>query len=156
MEERYPVEELEPEYDDGTMVRNVEHLQENIVGRRIVKVEEKAKVPGGYYGPSAGNGLKLTLDDGRQVCLVDTSDCCAYTELTEVIKHLDSIDHVILGVGTTEGATKWHIYADLGDILELQVAWSSGNPFYYGYGFNIIVIEPSKHAASYTDSADST
>ena len=44
-----------------------------------------------------------------------------------------------MGVGTTDGFTRWHIYADMGDVLELEVGWSCGNPFYYGYGFNITV-----------------
>ena len=74
--------------------------------------------------------------------LVDTDDCCAYTDLEEIILNLDKIDHAILGVGTTEGYTKWHIYADLGDVVEMQVGWSCGNPFYYGYGFEIAVVDP--------------
>ena len=44
-----------------------------------------------------------------------------------------------MGVGTTDDFQTWHIYCDLGDILELDVAWSCGNPFYYGYGFDIDV-----------------
>ena len=46
---------------------------------------------------------------------------------------------MILGVGTTDGYTTWHIFADMGDVLELTVVWSCGNPFYYGYGFTITV-----------------
>jgi hypothetical protein len=49
------------------------------------------------------------------------------------------VEHAILGVGTTEGYTKWHIYADFGDVMQLDVGWSCGNPFYYGYGFDIAV-----------------
>ena len=49
------------------------------------------------------------------------------------------MDHVILGVGTTDGYTTWHIYADFGDVMRLKVGWSCGNPFYYGYGFTIRV-----------------
>ena len=45
-----------------------------------------------------------------------------------------------MGVGTTGEYTRWHIYADLGDVLELTVGWSCGNPFYYGYGFYIDVV----------------
>jgi hypothetical protein len=28
----------------------------------------------------------------------------------------------------------------MGDVLELQVGWSPGNPFYYAYGFHIDVV----------------
>jgi hypothetical protein len=55
--------------------------------------------------------------------------------------HPERVDHIITGVGTTGGYTTWHIYADMGDVLELSVGWSSGNPFYYGYGFDISVVE---------------
>lgn len=156
-DERYPKEDLtklppgasrwsEPA-DDGTMSENVKTLEEQIVGRRIVEIEERAQVPRTedyYYRPHSG--LKLTLDNGKVVYLCDTDDCCAYTALNGLVKHLDKIDHVITGVGTTDGFTKWHIYADLGDVLELEVGWSAGNPFYYGYGFDIKVIEPEKEA----------
>ena len=83
----------------------------------------------------------LTLDDGRRVQLVDTDDCCAYTALEEFWIDPTSVDHVILGVGTTDGYTTWHIYADFGDVMRLKVGWSCGNPFYYGYGFHITVSE---------------
>ena len=73
--------------------------------------------------------------------LADTNDCCAYTELESFLLHPDKVDHIITGIGTTEGASKWHIYADAGDVLELSVGWSCGNPFYYGYGFEIDVVD---------------
>ena len=82
-----------------------------------------------------------TLDNGKQVSLRNTDDCCAYTELTAFFLDPASVDHMILGVGTTDGYQTWHIYADFGDIMRLKVDWSCGNPFYYGYGFDIDVIE---------------
>lgn len=30
--------------------------------------------------------------------------------------------------------------AVVGDVMELEVGWSCGNPFYYGYGFSINVV----------------
>lgn len=54
---------------------------------------------------------------------------------------------LVAKVGTTEGYTKWHIYADFGDVLELDVSWSCGNPFYYAYGFDIAV-KPARRANS--------
>lgn len=137
LEERYPEEVLDADYDDGTMPENVAELSEHVVGRRIVSVEQGVKVGGSGYG--RGDATRLTLDNGKSVYLRDTDDCCAYTQLEEVILHLDKVDHVITGVGTTDGYASWHIYADLGDVVELTVGWSSGNPFYYGYGFSISV-----------------
>lgn len=138
----YPIEDLNADYesDDGTIQDNVDYLAEQVVGHRIVKVEKDVPVGGRNYWRSSRATI-LTLDNGKQVRLFDTNDCCAYTELETFLLHADKIDHIITGVGTTEGATKWHIYADMGDVLELHVGWSSGNPFYYGYGFDIEVVE---------------
>lgn len=135
-EERYPEEVLDDEYDDGTMPNNVQELRDAVVGRRIVSAEERS-YEGSYYRNS---GLVITLDNGTEVRLADSDDCCAYTSLQSFLLHPDKVDHVIMGVGTTEGYTRWHIYADYGDIMELEVGWSCGNPFYYGYGFYIDVV----------------
>lgn len=132
---RYVTEHLDPEVDDGTMPGNVATLRENVVGRRIVGVDR------------SGGSLTLTLDNDKRVELVDESDCCAYTELNAFLLHPERVDHIITGVGTTGGYTTWHIYADMGDVLELTVDWSCGNPFYYAYGFDIRVTEPSEGRA---------
>jgi hypothetical protein len=146
MSDRYPIEDLDGDYeDDGTMPQNVAELKEAVVGRRIVKAENE-EVPGRRYGKTTG--LVLTLDDGKRVMLRDTDDCCAHTYVESFLLHPERIDHAILGVGTTDGYTKWHIYADLGDVLELEVKWSCGNAFYYGYGFDITVEDlPTPEAA---------
>lgn len=124
----YPSEKLDEYEDDGTMPANVAELEEAVVGHRIVSA--------GY----GDNGeFVITLDDGTAVELASSGDCCAYTELEEFLLHPDKVDHIIMGVGTTDGYTTWHIYADLGDILELTVGWSAGNTGYYGYGFSIRV-----------------
>jgi hypothetical protein len=146
--EGYPAEELDEDDDDGTMVKNVETLSENVVGRKIVAIDRNfsRKVPvfsswdDTYLWDEKQEGTALVLDNGTRVLLADTDDCCAHTELKDVIVNLDKIEHVITGVGTTDGYTKWHIYANLGDVVELNVSWSCGNPFYYGYGFDIHVI----------------
>lgn len=136
-ENPYPVEELDPFNDDGTMVDNVATLAGHVVGRKVVGVERGLSAETEWGTPVSGTAL--VLDNGKRVLLADNDDCCAYTELRDVILNLDRIDHVITGVGTTDGYTTWHIYADLGDVVELKVGWSCGNPFYYGYGFSIIV-----------------
>lgn len=141
----YPEDELgKYQEDDGTMPDNVQKLADAVVGHRIVKAEQTHVKgtdfdpnAGRYYGPSAG--LVLTLDDGRRVLLQDSSDCCAYTSLENFLLHVDRVDHIITGVATTNGFEKWHIFADFGDVMELEVGWSAGNPFYYGYGFDIYV-----------------
>ncbi len=113
------------------MPANVAELEEAVVGHRIVSA--------GY----GDNGeFVITLDDGSSVELASSGDCCAYTELEEFLLHPDKVDHIIMGVGTTDGYTTWHIYADFGDVMKLTVGWSAGNPFYYGYGFNIQVKRP--------------
>lgn len=122
--------------DNGTMPENVDTLREAVIGRKIVSAEKKT-VKGGWRGSQ--EALVLELDNGTQVELVDTDDCCAYTSLESFFLDPKSVDHAILGIGTTEGYTKWHIYADFGDVMQLEVGWSAGNPFYYGYGFDIAV-----------------
>lgn len=134
--------ESEPE-DDGTMPNNVAALAERVVGHRIISAEKRTEVPPLDKWSYPGPGLVLTLDDGTRVVLRDTSDCCAYTELSEFLLHPDKIDHVITGVRAEDGWTAWHIYADAGDVLDLTVGWSPGNPFYYGYGFEIGVLSES-------------
>lgn len=142
MSERYPVEILDENDDDGTMVENVDLLRKHVVGRKIVRAEKVTRERSGYYGHLYRTDLfEIELDDGKVVLLTDGGDCCASTELEAFLLHVDKVDHVITGVGTTGGYTKWHIYADMGDVLDLTVGWSCGNPFYYGYGFDITVEE---------------
>ena len=129
------------------MQQNVDDLASHVVGHRIVSVEKEMIPRRGWFSTTAlgherkEEALVLTLDTGRRVVLKDTDDCCAYTELKSFILNADKIDHIITGVGTTDGFEKWHIYADFGDVLELQVGWSCGNPFYYAYGFDIEVVD---------------
>lgn len=136
---RYPEETLGGDEDDGTMPENVDRLRQAVVGRRIVSAERPSSAVAGWGTPA----LLLTLDDGTTVQLDNTDDCCAYTELDNFLLDPAAVDHIITGVGTTEQYTVWHIYADFGDIMKLEVGWSCGNPFYYGYGFDIHVTEVS-------------
>lgn len=139
----YPEDTLSQyDEDDGTMPSNVEELAQAVVGHRIVSAGRKlTHVKSRWSGEyTEYDQFVITLDDGTEVQLADTHDCCAYTELGTFLLHADKIDHIITGVGTTDGYTTWHIYADLGDVLELTVGWSCGNPFYYGYGFDITVM----------------
>lgn len=137
MSELYPPEVLDENEDNGTMVDSLEALRQSVVGHRIVSVEN---------GPSTdmfwGTTMTvLTLDDGTRVKMRGRSDCCAHADVEAFLLHPEMVDHVITGVGTTDGYTTWHIFADYGDILELSVGWSCGNPFYYAYGFDIEIEE---------------
>jgi hypothetical protein len=132
-DERYPTEILGEWDDDGTMPSNVEQLRNAVVGHRIVSV---VKASSGWDAT-----ITITLDNGKKVEMTNGRDCCAYTELEAFLLNPELVDHGIMGVGTTDGYTTWHIYADGGDILKLTVNWGPGNPFYYGYGFYIRVKE---------------
>jgi hypothetical protein len=140
---RYPIEVLDEDDDDGTMPENVAELASAVVGKRIVRAEE-GEWKGKYWGRD--EGLILTLDDGRKVLLANSDDCCAFTAVGKFFLNPELVDHVITGVGTTGGYTQWHIYAHLGDVMQLEVGWSCGNPFYYGYGFTIDVIDDLRDA----------
>lgn len=144
MSEKYPVEVLGPDDDDGTMVENVDELRKQVVGCKIIRaerVERERKTRWGYA--STSEFFEIELDNGKVVLLAEGGDCCAYTGLESFLLNADKVEHVITGVGTTDGYTKWHIYADMGDVLQLSVDWSCGNPFYYAYGFEISVEDAS-------------
>jgi hypothetical protein len=136
-----PTETLHKDDDDGTMVQNVSEFAELVVGHRIVNVAEFYLVGSEFLGKRTG--LRITLDTGRTVELSESGDCCAYTELKSFLWNADKIDHVITGVSTLNGYTTWSIYADLGDVLALQVAWSQGSGS-YGYGFEMVVTDPEE------------
>jgi len=122
------------------MPKNVAALSSAVIGRRIVSAETKNT----EFGRNVlDQETVLTLDDGTCVSLHATDDCCAFTSIGKFLLSPDSVDHMILGVGTTEEYTVWHIYADFGDVMTLEVNWSCGNPFYYGYGFDIRVSNPT-------------
>jgi hypothetical protein len=140
---KYVKEVLDENHDNGTIVENVERLEASVIGRRIVSAERQQIKQSGLSWRTGPTLFVITLDNGDQVQMFDTEDCCAYTALENFLLHPESVDHVILGVGTTGEYTTWHIYADFGDILALEVGWSCGNPFYYGYGFDIKVVSTS-------------
>jgi len=140
----YPEEILDEGIDNGTMPDNVDTLAALVIGQRIVNVEMNVPLPEDVDHWGRSEGTAITLSNGQRVFLVDTDDCCAHTYLEKFLLNVKNIDHVILGVGTTGEYTKWHVFAALGDVLQLDVSWSPGNPFYYGYGFDIIVVESSQ------------
>lgn len=130
------------DYDDGTdedyeaevMGGSAQELEEAVVGRRILSVE-KVGHPRGLY---RRDGIKLSLDDGSTVFVDNTDDCCAFTEVGD-FKFLENTENVITSVTTDKDFNKWFVYAGNAPVLEMDVAWSPGNPYYYGFGFEIRV-----------------
>jgi hypothetical protein len=118
---KYVKEVLDENRDNGRIVENVEKLETSVIGRRIVSAERQQIKQSGSYWRTGPTVFVITLDNGDQVQMFDTEDCCAHTTLENFLLHPQSVDHVILGVGTTEEYTTWHIYADFGDILALEV-----------------------------------
>lgn len=140
----YPQDTLntdEGQTDNGTMPDNVQALENALVGHRIVKAETGFAKYHGDLWENYSSGLILTLDTGQRWIIADTLDCCAYTELEKFLLHPENIAHTITSVETQDGWTKWFILADMAHVLDLDVSWSSGNPFYYCYGFDIAVVE---------------
>jgi hypothetical protein len=129
--------------DNGTMPEGVQALRDAVVGHKIVSAEKGGKLPtkDGYYRWNSTADVVLTLDNGKRVGLIGVSDCCAHGSVDAFIQKLPSLDHIITDVGTTEKYTKWHILAGMEDVLELDVSWSPGNPFYYAYGVEIEVFD---------------
>lgn len=130
----YDVEVLDEDIDDGTMPDSLERLSDEVVGHRIVKVDNLSS--DGWYSEA---GITITLDNGKRVKVRGSGDCCAYTGIEAFFLNPEAVDHIITGIGTTDQYSTWHIYADMGDVLKLDVGWSGGNVGYYGYGFKIVV-----------------
>lgn len=150
---KYPIEILDADDDDGSIVANVDHLRDLIVGAKIVSAERGQIDASGWNSGRTVEGFIITLNTGARVTLENTNDCCAFTELESFLLNAEKIDHVITGIGTTDGYNTWHIYADFGDVLELKVGWSCGNPFYYGYGFDITFIHDHIYAPHTVDAS---
>ncbi|AXQ62901.1 hypothetical protein SEA_ANGELIQUE_70 [Gordonia phage Angelique] len=104
-----------PPEDDGTMPDNVACLREHLIGRRIIRAEK---------GTARAGDLRKVNDDYDY-------------ERTNRPDH--QREGLILTLDDGRRVVLEHIFADLGDIIELDVEWSEGNPFYYGYGFDIYV-----------------
>lgn len=120
---------------DDVMQSNVDDLESAVIGRRIVSVTTEQVKTWGRYTEQV---TIITLDNGKTVTLQDSDDCCAYTNLEGFLLEPNMVDHIITGVKAENDYSTWHIFADMGDVLKLDVAWSEGSG-YYGYGFRINV-----------------
>lgn len=128
-------------YSDETMQDNVDALLAEIVGHKIVSVEKAVKLPDKRWYNTYGTAI--TLDNGKKVFLIDSADCCAYTELDSFLLNADKIDHVITNVNTSDNYDTWHVLANMEEVLKLDVSWSEGTG-YYSYGFSFQVFEPEE------------
>jgi len=131
----------EDEYEIDVMKTNVNDLANEVVGHKIVKAGWVDRDFGGKYSWYSPYQFEIELDNGKKVYLANTDDCCAYTDLSNFLLNAELVDHVIMGVETEDYFSRWHIYADMGDVLALDVSWSSGNTGYYGFGFHIEVVD---------------
>lgn len=122
------------EKHDEVMQVNAEQLAQEVIGHRIVSVQEVTKTARW----SEEHYLEIHLDNGKVVFLEDSHDCCAYTEVNKFLLNAANIDHIITGVSTENDYQTWHIYASMGDVLTLDVGYDPSNG-YYGYGFEITV-----------------
>ena len=119
------------------MPANVAKLGEAVIGRRIVSAE-KGEVAREYYGLS--DGRILTLDYGTKVSLVDTADCCAYTDAGGVPPApRDGRSRDPWGGHNGRLHEVAHLRRPRRRAGASTSAGRAGNPFYYGYGFDIAV-----------------
>lgn len=136
------LDENDSQYESEVMQGSVDELASNIVGQRIVAVERRNSEPdeNGYVGYGRSEETVFTLANGRQVILEDTDDCCAFTEVSS-FDFLEKSDNAVTRVEADEDFETWFIYADQVPVVHLGVSWSPGNPYYYGFGFNVRVKE---------------
>jgi len=116
-------------------------LEAVLVGRRIVSAEEVmgAWRTGREYNPRAPY-LKLTLDNGAVVEVEDSSECCAWAEVSSFFLDPASVDHVITSVTSNEGYTEFFVLADMNQVLKLNTSWSEGSG-YYSYGLTVRLVK---------------
>ncbi len=126
---------LKIEQHDYTMLKNAEELEKLVVGQKIAEVRQVER-PTRYN--DIEKWLEIELKNGTTVQMVDSYDCCAFTELNKFLINFENIEHVITGVSTENNYETWHIYAAMGDVLTLDVGYDPSNG-YYGYGFEINV-----------------
>lgn len=133
------MDNIDEDYETGVMQGSVDELSAAVVGERIVSIDRPDT-----YTRGGNKETILTLSSGKRVRVVDTDDCCAFTEV-ESFKLLEEGEHIVTRVEAEEGFTRWFIYADSIPVVEMGVEWSPGNPYYYGFGFSITVEEENNN-----------
>lgn len=124
---------------DDYLDENLADLRDAVVGHRIVKAEMRTVHSDlGRYGAYDEYGLVITLDNGKEVVMCDTSDCCAYTGVNSFLMSEGFPNHVITSVRAENNYFEWFILAEGIPVMTLDVGWSEGSG-YYSYGFSISV-----------------
>lgn len=103
-----------------------DRLREVVIGRKLTRVD----------------GETITLDNGTQIRISGSSDCCAWGDAT-LGKIADS-EHVITGVrsvddGDPNKATVF-LMTDAGSAMEIAQEWDESNGYYF-YGLYLTVSE---------------
>lgn len=139
-------------YFDEEMQNSLDTLAAEVVGHKIVSVEKNVKLPTKSWYQTSGTAI--TLDNGKKVFLIDSDDCCAYTELDSFLLNANKIDHIITNVNTSDDYNTWHVLADMEEVLKLDVSWSEGSG-YYSYGFSFQVFEPEEWETKWAEISES-
>lgn len=126
----YPPASAESNDENDVMPGNVEEFANAVIGHKIVK----------YAQDNRTGDVRFILDNGNVVRLRETGDCCAGTDMRDIMQMLPDIDHVITRVKPNADYTEWYIMAGMDELLKLEVGWSAGTG-YYMYGFIIEVEE---------------
>lgn len=126
----YPPADDEAYDENDLMPGNCEAFANTIIGHKIVEVR--------WAG--AWHDATFVLDNGKKVTLRGVSDCCAGTDVYDLVQKLPTLDHVITAVKPSGDYHVWHIMAGMDEVIGLDVTWSAGTG-YYMYGFEIEVEE---------------
>lgn len=127
---------------DEVMCESAEELASLVVGKRIVSATEREYESERWGFGYKETGLVVTLDDGTEFAIGESSDCCAYTALESFLINPEAVDHVITSVSTENDYQVWRIIADGRDVVKMDVSWSEGSGYYmYGFEFHTIKIK---------------
>lgn len=113
-------------YDGIEQDQLADRLREVVIGRKLASVD----------------GENITLDNGTQIRIQGSSDCCAWGDAT-LGKIVDS-EHVITGVRSVDDgdASKATVFlmTDAGSAMEIAQEWDESNGYYF-YGLYFTVTE---------------
>lgn len=101
-------------------------LREVVIGRRLTSVE----------------GETLTLDNGTQIKIEGSSDCCAWGDAT--LGAIVDSEHIITGVRSAEDGDRSKatvfLMTESGSAMEIAQEWDESNGYYF-YGLYLTVTE---------------
>ncbi len=129
--------------------RDAKEIEDLFVGRRIVAAETGDwKIDRYEFAPG-----KLTLDDGTIVYVVPVNECCAWHEITKLATcdnvissaRVEEEDFTVPGNRYDYSRERYTLFvvADAHEVGAVVVEGSEGSG-YYGHGFKLSVVMPSK------------